>query len=79
MAQDKTPKPLTKEEQAQKIAQFIMQKRESIFIGALYNILNSGSLMNEEPKDVVKYAYDIADESLSLLYPVPEAEPEKKD
>ena len=42
------PKPLTKEEQAQRFAQFLAQKKEQLFQGCLFSLLSNPAVTDGE-------------------------------
>ena len=46
------PKPLTKEEQAQRFAQFLAQKKEQLFQGCLFSLLSNPGIFTNDDETV---------------------------
>ena len=66
------PKPLTKEEQAQRFAQFLAQKKEQLFQGCLFSLLSNpnvvtGSLVTNRD-EIIDKANELADLALKKMY-----------
>lgn len=83
------PKPLTDEEKAQQIARFFAQKREQLFQGILFNLLQNPGCVHAQKVtvkadgverqtyntiDIVDEAIAAADYALEKLYPVKQEE-----
>ena len=62
------PKPLTKEEQAQRFAQFLAQKKEQLFQGCLFSLLSNSAFFPTAPDLVVQRANELADLALKKMY-----------
>lgn len=70
-------RPMTQEEQKQRIMQFLAQKRESFSISILCSLLqNNPGVKNE---DVIIKAVDLADGLMEKLYPMPKEEKPKEE
>lgn len=68
-------RPMSPEEQKQRIMQFLAQKREQFSINILCSLLqNNPGIKNE---DVIIKAVDLADGLMEKLYPMPEETREK--
>ena len=67
------PKPLTKEEQAQQIARFFQQKRESYFQMILANAIQA-DYKNVALKQIVDESLEAADYAIEKLFPLPKPE-----
>lgn len=71
-------KPLTEEEKKVKIMQFMQQKRETIAVNVLCNLVH-GAITNKDATNVqvenlVEVAVNAADKLIEKLYPLPEDE-----
>lgn len=69
-------RPLTEEEKKVKIMQFLQQKRETIAVNVLCNLVH-GAISNKNATNVmvanlVDVAVDAADKLIEKLYPLPE-------
>ena len=63
------PRPLTQEEQAQRLAAFIAQKKEQLFQGCLFSLLSNPSFFPTDTEVVIKRAEKLADSALFKMYP----------
>jgi len=73
-------KQLTDEQKTEQAARILAQKRESLFTGILYNLLqNSATLCETDPAghDLVDYALGLADYAMQRLYNLPPMEDAK--
>ena len=73
-------RPLTEEEKKVKIMQFLQQKRETIAVNVLCNLVH-GAITNKDAtntlvENLVEVAVNVADKLIEKLYPMPEAEKE---
>lgn len=71
-------RPLTEEEKKTKIMQFLQQKRETMAVNILCNLVH-GAITNKDATNVqvenlVGVAVDMADKLIEKLYPLPEEE-----
>lgn len=71
--------PLTEEQKKMKIAQFLQQKRETIAVNVLCNLVHGAIMSKKEipTEHLVKMAdvsVKMADEMIEKLYPMPEEE-----
>ena len=66
------PKPLTKEEQAQRFAQFLAQKKEQLFQGCLFSLLSNPNVVTgpivTNRDEVMEKANELADLALKKMY-----------
>ena len=64
------PKPLTKEEQAQRFAQFLAQKKEQLFQGCLFSLLSNPAICKDSisMNGIVDTASGLADIALKKMY-----------
>lgn len=74
--------PLTEEQKKMKIAQFLQQKRETIAVNVLCNLVHGAIMRKKEipTEHLVKMAdvaVMMADEMIEKLYPLPEEEQQK--
>lgn len=65
------PAPLTEEQKKEQILRFLSQKRESYATGVLFNAVNSG-LVDKSPDDLAKWAVEVADAMMKILFPIAE-------
>lgn len=74
-------RPMTQEEQKQRIMQFLQQKREAFSINILNGLCtNMGKdATNEHAMMMVDLAVDMADHLMEKLYPLPEEEKPKEE
>ena len=68
--------PLTEEQKKMKIAQFLQQKRETIAVNVLCNLVH-GAITNKNATNIqvgimVDVAVEMADKLIEKLYPLPE-------
>ena len=69
-------RPLTEEEKKVKIMQFLQQKRETIAVNVLCNLVH-GAITNKDETNfqveiLVEVAVNVADKLIEKLYPLPE-------
>ena len=68
--------PLTEEQKRMKIAQFLQQKRETIAVNVLCNLVHGAitkkNATNVHAKILVDVAVEMADALIEKLYPLPE-------
>lgn len=74
--------PMTEEEKKVKIAQFLQQKRETIAVNVLCNLVH-GAITNKNATNVqvgilVDVAVEMADILIEKLYPLPEEDKANK-
>ena len=63
------PKPLTKEEQAQRMAAYLAQKKEQLFQGCLFSLIsNPNYYPATEGKDLIDKANAFADAVIRKMY-----------
>ena len=66
------PKPLTKEEQAKRFAQFLAQKKEQLFQGCLFSLLSNPNVVTgpivTNRDEVMEKANELADLALKRMY-----------
>lgn len=66
------PKPLTKEEQAQRFAQFLAQKKEQLFQGCLFSLLSNPNVVTSSivtnRDEIIDKANELADLALKKMY-----------
>ena len=72
-------KPLTEEEKKIKVMQFLQQKRETIAVNVLCNLVH-GAITNKDATNVqvenlVEVAVNAADKMIEKLYPMTEDKP----
>lgn len=69
-------RPLTEEEKKVKIMQFLQQKRETIAVNVLCNLvhgaINNKNVTNFQARTMVDLSVEIADALIEKLYPLPE-------
>lgn len=69
-------RPLTEEEKKMKIAQFLQQKRETIAVNVLCNLVHGAitnrNVTNMDCKSLVDLSVEMADRLIEKLYPLPE-------
>lgn len=65
------PRPLTKEEQAQRLSAIFAQKKEQLFQGCLFSLLSNPAIVKDSlaMQDVVDKANGLAEIALYKLYP----------
>ena len=65
-------KPLTKEEQAQRVSQFLAQKKEQLFQGCLFSLLSNPNVVTSpivtNRDEVMEKANELADLALKRMY-----------
>ena len=65
-------KPLTKEEQAQRVSQFLAQKKEQLFQGCLFSLLSNPNVVTgpivTNRDEVMEKANELADLALKRMY-----------
>lgn len=70
--------PLTEEQKRIKIAQFLQQKRETISVNLLCNLVHGAitnkDVTNMDCKSLVNLSVEMADALIEKLYPLPEEE-----
>ena len=70
--------PLTEEQKKMKIAQFLQQKRETIAVNVLCNLVHGAitnrNVTNMDCKSLVDLSVEMADRLIEKLYPLPEEE-----
>ena len=75
-------RPLTEEEKKQKIMQFLQQKRETISVNLLCNLVHGAitnrNVTNMDCKGLVNLSVEMADALIEKLYPLPEEDPTNK-
>lgn len=75
-------RPLTEEEKKIKIAQFLQQKRETISVNLLCNLVHGAitnrNVTNMDCKGLVDLSVEMADALIEKLYPLPEEGKENK-
>lgn len=68
--------PLTEEEKKLKVMQFLQQKRETISVNLLCNLVHGAitnrNVTNMDCKGLVDLSVEMADQLLEKLYPLPE-------
>ena len=74
-------RPLTQEEQKQRIMQFLAQKREAFSINILSAVAHGADTdwTDAEIKDAVDISVKMADALMEKLYPMPNEEKAKED
>lgn len=69
-------RPLTDEEKKVKIAQFLQQKRETISVNLLCNLVHGAitnrNVTNMDCKGLVDLSVEMADALIEKLYPLPD-------
>ena len=69
-------RPLTEEEKKAKIMQFLQQKRETIAVNVLCNLVHGAitnkNVTNFQARTMVDLSVEIADALIEKLYPLPE-------
>lgn len=66
------PAALTQEERKEQVLRFIAQKRNEIYTGALFNIIQGrGPLSEQEATAAVESAKTLADKSVAVLFNIP--------
>lgn len=75
-------RPLTEEEKKIKIAQFLQQKRETISVNLLCNLVHGAitnrNVTNMDCKGLVDLSVEMADQLIEKLYPLPEEDKANK-
>ena len=71
------PKPLTKEEQAQRVSQFLAQKKEQLFQGCLFSLLSNPNVYAGRPEGIIEKANEMADLAIAKLYGLEQKEDKK--
>lgn len=75
-------RPLTEEEKKFKIAQFLQQKRETISVNLLCNLVHGAitnkNVTNMDCKSLVDLSVEMADALIEKLYPLPEEDKANK-
>lgn len=76
-------KPLTEEEKKVKIMQFLQQKRETISVNVLCNLVHGAitnrDVTNMQCKFLVDLSVEMADALMEKIYPLPKEEKPKED
>ena len=73
----RAPKPLTKEEQAQRVKMILAQKKEQLFHGCLFALLSNPYVMERYgDQDIVVSADKVSDHALKMMYNLEDKEGE---
>ena len=82
MQQVRPAQPLTEEQKRIKIAQFLQQKRETISVNLLCNLVHGAitnkNVTNMDCKSLVDLSVEMADALIEKLYPLPEEDKANK-
>ena len=63
------PKPLTKEEQAQRMAAYLAQKKEQLFHGCLFSLLSNSDITERYGNvEIVNLADEFAERGIAKMY-----------
>ena len=63
------PKPLTKEEKAQRMSIYLAQKKEQLFHGCLFALLSNSDITERYGNvDIVNLAEEFADRGIAKMY-----------